>query len=141
MFYNINNNDVGRLQKLINRAMRIILKESRRASVREMKMKLNFLDIKRKIELNVFVFIHKIMLGLAPQYLSNKIKLVDSIHNHNTRNRNNIFVKSTKLNTILTKGTSDYNKLSKKIRDSKTVSNFKTKLYAKFIEDEETNIM
>ena len=50
-------------------------------------------------------------------------------------------LKSSKLNTVLTKGTSDYNKLSKEIRNIKTVSNFKTKLYEKFKDDEEKNIM
>jgi hypothetical protein len=132
IFYNLKQYDIMRLQKLNNRAMRIILKERRSTSVTDMRKRLDFVSIKNKIELSVAVFIHKIMLGLAPEYLKNKINIVDSVHNHNTRNRKNIFIQSVKLNSILTKGFSEYNKLAAIIRNTESILKFKKEMLKKF---------
>lgn len=57
---------------------------------------------------------------------------MDNVHNHNTRNRKKIFIQSVKLNSILTKGFSEYNKLAAINRNTESILKFKKEMLKNF---------
>lgn len=64
---------MGRLQKLQNRAMRIILGCSRYTPIAHMLDCLNWMTIKQRIYYNTLVIIYKITKKLLPSNLQKKI--------------------------------------------------------------------
>jgi hypothetical protein len=54
--------------------------------------KIDWLDMKQKLELNVLVMVKKIISGNLPEYLSQNVQYVSNVHNYQTRNRGNIYV-------------------------------------------------
>jgi exonuclease III len=84
--------NMAKMQKLQNKAMRFILNCRKSASVRFMLRKIGWLDMKQKLELNVLVMIKKILTGNLPEYLSQSVQYVSNVHNYNTRSSRNIYV-------------------------------------------------
>ena len=72
----VNQTEVKHLQKLQNEGMRIILRCDRRVQIANMLEALHFMSIKERIEYNVCIIVYKIMKGLCPRYLQNKVKVV-----------------------------------------------------------------
>ena len=52
--------------------------------------------VKYLLELQVILLIHKIKLGLQPEYFKNKLIKVEDIHNYNTRNKNKYYITKKK---------------------------------------------
>lgn len=78
------------LQKLQNQGMRIILRCNKRIKIVDMLEALHFMSIKERIEYNVRVLIYKIMKGMCPRYLQNKIE-VQHVKGVDTRQMGNIY--------------------------------------------------
>jgi len=64
------------LQNLQNKEMRIILRCNYRTKTKNMHEALNFMSIRERIEHNVCILIHKMIMGECSNYLKNKIELV-----------------------------------------------------------------
>jgi len=64
------------LQKLQNKAMRIILRCNRSVRIVDMLEALQFMSIAEGIECNVYLLIYKMINGLYPFYLRDKVNLV-----------------------------------------------------------------
>ena len=107
--------DVNKIQKVFNRALRNILKCSRDTPIKSMLDLVGMMSVKQRLVYNGIIFIHKIIQGLLPNYLSDKLKYVNQIHNYETRGRTNIFIETNKQNIskrfIFSEGFRIYNKL------------------------------
>lgn len=129
-------NDISRLQKLQNRSMRVILKKPRMTPTRDMLKELQWLPVRELLLFNTLVFIHKIKIGQAPQYLLNKVTYTSEIHQYNTRHREHFYIprvdQERSQNSLYFKGLSKYNSLPVDIKSTDTITKFK-KLLKSFL--------
>lgn len=65
--------------------MRAIIRCNIFTPIRVMLDTLKFLNVRERIQVNVYVFIWKILRGVVPEYLTGKLKLLNEIHNYNIR--------------------------------------------------------
>lgn len=91
----ISKTNVKHLQKLQNQGMRIILRCNRRVKIVDMLEALSFTSIKKRIEYNVCMIVYKIMKGLCPKYLRNKVEVVQ-YEGVGTRRVGNIYINRCK---------------------------------------------
>ena len=127
-----NKTEIDKLQKLQNRAMRVILKCSKYTNIETMLDSLGWLCIKNFVEYNVLIFIYKMLNNMLPQYLTKNITHVNDVHNYATRSANMLYVcKKNKVRTsmsIFHKGLILYNKLPSVVKEAKSVREFKFKV-------------
>lgn len=88
IYLNGTKEQIDQLQKLQNRAMRIILKCDRLTHRADMLNSLNWLSVNQRINYNTLIMIFKMKNGLAPAYLNENVTLTNEVHGRNTRNRN-----------------------------------------------------
>lgn len=138
VLYMIGQNETSRLQKLQNRAMRIILKCSRFTPISDMLGTLKWLPVGQYLEYCVLVLIYKIKTGQAPVYLQTLLRCNSDVHEHNTRNRNNYriqkFKKTSTYNSVFYKGMDMFNNLPQDLKNCLTVNKFKVLLKDYFME-------
>jgi len=72
----VGNTNLQYLQKLQNKAMRMILKCNRSVRIVDMLEALKFMSINERIEYNVCLLVFKMINGQCPSYLRDKINLV-----------------------------------------------------------------
>ena len=76
------------------------------------------------------VFIYKILHGLLPRYLCDRIERGTDVHNYNTRNAENArtpkFLFGRSQNSLLYKGINFFNSMPREIRRAATITEFKT---------------
>lgn len=138
IIYTFDLNKITALQKLQNRAMRIILKCTRHTPIQLMLTSLQWFSIKNRLEYLAMVFIYKMLQNLLPIYFNKYIVFNNQIHEYSTRyNRQlHIYRQNSSLNmkTLLFKGFVQFNKLPDIIKNSNTVQEFKHRL-ALFIKE------
>ena len=93
IMFNIDKADLMELQKLQNRAMRVILGCDRRAHRLDMLEELNFLSVEQQILYRVLIFIYDLMKGRNYELFSNLISTNSDYHDHNTRNKDKFHMK------------------------------------------------
>lgn len=129
VIYMCNNEEKTRLQKLQNKAMRVILKLNRFASGSAMLETLKWMNIEKKIKMNVLIIIFKIKNNLYPKYLSDKLLYGNDIHHYRLRNifnfRLNYFRKEKTKNMMMYKGLKLYNTLPVNIKQESNLRKFK----------------
>ena len=122
--------DLQRLQLLQNKAMRCILGCGMYVSVDHMLDVLCFLNIRDRLYVMNMCFIHKIVSGQLPRYLS--VTRVSDVHDYNTRTRNDLYIKRVRhtytQNCLFFNGFAMYNLLDDSIKDSINVREFKRKM-------------
>lgn len=132
IMYLFKQNEVARLQKLQNRAMRIILSCSRYTPINSMLRVMQWLPVVQFVRYSALVFIFKIKIGCAPEYLVSKIVYNKEVHNYNTRGRNDFFItpksKKCTMNSIFHNGFNEFNNLPEEIKTCTSVLSFKKKL-------------
>ena len=92
ILYFINESDIATLQKLQNRAMRIILHCNRYTPIELMLDTLKFMSVKQRICYNTLLFIFKIKEGMFPKYLVDRIQYTRERHDYETRQRDNFYI-------------------------------------------------
>lgn len=104
----LNETKISNLQRLQNRAMRVILNERRDASVTQMLNRTKLLTVKQRINFNVIAFVYKATTGLLPPYMCNQLNLVADVQPYSLRSNNLLrlprFVSSSGQRSILYKG-------------------------------------
>lgn len=131
VLYLVTGGDLERLQKLQNKAMRIILCKDRYAKINDMLKELGWINVAAIIEIQVLTFIHKINLGIMPDYLKSRLIRNDEVHSHETRYRDfcvQYCNKSKTQKSVFYKGIRLYNKLDRVSKQMKNVSLFKKQL-------------
>lgn len=126
------NDDIQRLQILQNKCMRNILRANRFTSAEILNKTLEILNVKQIIMYRTLIFIYKIVNGLVPKYLSNRIKYRYDTHDRNLRNANQIeLVNATKVcsqNSLFYRGLKNFNDLPVEIREENNFNRFQRML-------------
>ena len=109
--------------------MRLILKVGRYTSSSFMMDALQWLSVKQRITFLTMVFIFKIINGLLPRYLCNRIERGSDIHRYNTRNASEVrtptFLLSSSQNSLFYNGINIFNSMPRHIKCASTVAEFK----------------
>lgn len=127
-----NQNELSRMQKLQNWAMKIVLRARKRTKIADMLAALNWLSVKQRIWYQTLFFIFKLKHGMLPKYLDKYTTHTFDRHQYQLRNRNDFNVgrtnkKSTK-NSIFYKGFTQFNSLPDDVKNEERVNTFKSKL-------------
>lgn len=131
IYLNINKEQMGEMQKIQNRAMRVLLNCERTTPKKHMLDKLKWLSVSQRIVLNSLMMIHKIKNNKGPEYLIEKVKFVGESHNRNTRSVNDFklpivkYEKSKK--NLLYNGIKIFNQLPRDIKELTNIHVFKSK--------------
>ena len=142
ILFNLNQNEVHKIQVIQNKAMRIILKCNKYTPINTMLEVLHFMNVKQRILFRTLDMIFKIKNKMAPDYLRNKIKYVRDVHTYNTRNVNDFFIdtpQSKRLaKTLFYKGLTEFNQLPENIKQCNNYQKFKKQLSAYVLECQRT---
>lgn len=115
-----NINQIERMQKLQNKAMRIILKCNRYTHINEMLGSLKWMNVKQRLELNTLNFIKKMKQGDAPEYLCEQIKYVGEVQPYGLRNAEDFRIQRVTTthmqNTLFYKGFKLFNDLPNNVK-------------------------
>lgn len=117
-----------KLQIAQNRVMSVILQCNRYTKVERMLQALQFMSVRQRLYYNVCTFIFKIINGMLPQQLSNKLVLVGG----RTRQAENIIIQFRKTRSaqksLFYEGIKMYNAMPAEIRQCDRLLIFKRKL-------------
>lgn len=132
ILYMGNDENINRLQKLQNKAMRAILRCSFYTPIRWMLACLKWLNIKQRILFNAAVFVFKMKHKMVPEYLSANLVYVQDVQPHNLRSNSNFrlhfYRNSRTQNMIMYKGLKYFNELPSDIKNESNFSSFKRRL-------------
>lgn len=95
LFYNLSKDNIDILQKLQNRAMRTILKCHRRTHIIDMLDNLKWLSVKQIFGVKLLCFMYNVVNNKFPDHFKQKLTKKSEMHEHNLRNKNNIFINFT----------------------------------------------
>jgi hypothetical protein len=125
----LNKNEIDKIQKLQNRAMRSILRVNKFTCIQLMSETLSWLNVKQRIVLNTLTLIYKICKGIAPSYLTVNMKPNNNVHNHHTRSNKDIYIERSKSkfkeNSIYHKGIRIFNRIPIEIREAESAKSFR----------------
>ena len=124
-----NGTQILRLQRLQNKIMRLILRCNRYTSFSFMLDALQWLSVKQRVYFLTMVFIYKILNGLLPRYLCDRIERGTDVHRYNTRNagdaRTPNFLLNRSQNSLLYKGINFFNSMPRQVKRAATMAEFK----------------
>lgn len=124
----MNSSEFDGLQKVQNRALRIILSCSRYTRISSMLETTNVLSVRQTVTYNTLIFIYKMLNGKLPDHLLSNCKFVSDVHKYNTRSTNNFYVNrvnsSFSQNSLFYRGLQYYNTLPNNIKDCNTLNAF-----------------
>lgn len=120
-----------RLQKLQNKFMRFILNCSKYTPIRTMLDTLQWQSVKQRIIFNVLLLIYKLTNNRLPEYLSYIIVRASSVHQHRTRQIDDLrvvpFTMSTNQKSIYYNGIRIFNMLPVDCKNARTIEEFRRK--------------
>lgn len=138
MLFMNNETDLKRLQLLQNKAMRLILKCSRRTHIQDMLKTLNFQSVKQRVYFNTLLMIYKIKNKLLPEYLTTLVTYNSQVHDRCLRRRSHFrlpaFKKSGNQQSVFFRGLDLFNRLPDEVRRSRNIFDFKKKC-SKYIQE------
>ena len=112
--------------------MRQILSVNRDTSVATLFDSLKFMNVKQQMIFRTILFIYKIVNGLTPKYLTDRIKYRQQIHNRNLRGANTITVtdanKACSQNALFYKGIQLFNAIPNEIKQVDSIKIFENKV-------------
>ena len=115
--------NIGKLQKIQNRDMLIILQCHPRTHIAYMLSNLKWLSIKQRIMFLTAVLVFEIMHSKTPNYMSHWLVPVSHLYGTRRSTTGDLFVPRSHPNSLTTKGTRLWNQLPASIR---TLPNLKT---------------
>ena len=86
----------SKIQKVQNSCLRFCLNLRKFDHISEHKTKLGLLNMDQRRIMHSATLMHKIVKGLAPSYLSDRIQHNSDVHNYNTRNRQALVLNKNK---------------------------------------------
>lgn len=138
-----NKEQINALQKLQNRAMRIILKCDYLTPINFMLNELKWLSINQRIVYNVILMIFMMKNDLAPKYLTKKLMYANEIHGRNTRNMVELrlpkYKKESTRKSLYFRGVQLYNQINRDMKEETNVNRFKRKLY-EYVKQNDVNL-
>lgn len=132
LLYASNNTCIDKLQKLQNRALRIVLRCKRRTHVKAMLQATSSLSVKQEIIFGTLKLAFKIRNGLVPKYLSGASKINRETHNYNLRNNDDfrlpLYRKTSTQRMLMYNGLREFNNLPSEIKSEIRFPNFVSKV-------------
>lgn len=132
IMWQMDKKNIAILQKLQNKAMRVIIKCHWRTHVVDMLHALNWMSITQRIYFNAMIFIFKMQSNLLPPYLCTKLIRKVDIHNHNLRNKNDFAIckqnSTTMSRSIYQSGLTAFNSLPLSIKNAPSLQCFKNQI-------------
>lgn len=130
LLYNLPQYRINQLEKIQNRALRVILKCSYYTPITYMLKVLNMLSVSQKIMFHVNLFVFKLKHNLLPQYICDNFKLFKDVHNYSTRNCIDFILLNRcntmqMLNSVLYRGLIEFNKLPVNVKNCNNLNEFK----------------
>ena len=131
---NCGENNINRLQKLQNMAMRIILGAPFRTHINDMLRTLGFMSVRDRITFATACMMYKVNNNIAPFYINRQFKQVSTVHSRYTRSSEDgkLYIPKCNTNygqnTFRYKGSVLWNVISKDIREVNTLLSFKLKM-------------
>ena len=121
---------IEKLQRLQNRAIQLISKESELADLNKLFTDLSILNIQQLIDFNTTNMVYDSVNGNCPEYLTDIFIPAQKIHNYNTRHANHgLFPSHTSLvagqRTFQSRGCHLWNSLPQQIQCATTSQNLK----------------
>ena len=117
--------DLSRLVKLQKRAVRIITNSSYLSHTKPLFEKYNMLDVYQLFNKELGIFMYKYHKGLLPSSFNNMFIDMKTIHNYNTRGKENYRHDIHRLVSVLSLGPRFWNSLPREIKEATSVSMFK----------------
>lgn len=127
IFYPTSSHNMVRLQRLQNRAMRVILSASPHHHIEDMLNDLKWMSVKQRFVFNHLVFMWKIVNQRVPNYLSSQVSYVHNVHGHFTRSQSNhdLFIGNCHKDSLFNAGARLWNLLPFTVRSSNSLESFK----------------
>jgi hypothetical protein len=79
LFYKLPDTDIKKLQRVQNAAAKLVLRKGKYDSATNCLKDLHWLPIKLRVQFKIILTVHKCLLGNAPAYLSDKLKVKGSV--------------------------------------------------------------
>lgn len=131
ILYLCSDNMLLNIQRIQNRAMRIILKCSRYTPVALMLSMLQWLSVKQRILVNVLCFVFKIKNDMLPTYLKKYLRYVGESQPYHLRNGGDFrlppYLTNETHNSIVYKGFRLYNSMPYDVKNERNFAIFKRK--------------
>lgn len=123
---------IKKLQIAQNRAMRVILQCERTTRIQIMLNALQFMSVRQRLYYNVCLFIFKIVDGILPKQLRNKLDFVKEMSVSRTRQADNIVIQLLKTSSaqkrLFYEGVKMYNALPTFLKQCVEINPFKRML-------------
>jgi len=118
---------ITRLQRIQNRAMRIILNAPPRSHIEDLLDTLKWMSVRQRFLYNQMCLMWRIVHGHAPQYLTEHLVLAQDRHEHGTTSaaNGNIYIGHGHRFSLFQCGARNWNQLPTPIRQSSTLNGFK----------------
>lgn len=118
-----------RMQRIQNKAMRLILGCTRTTPSATMRDWLHWMTVEERLTVRTLEFIFKLKNGLLPRYLTEIIQYGTDVHNHNTRTAMDLrlqnFRKAGTQNSLFYKGFQLFNRLPDEVKQANNLHSFK----------------
>jgi len=125
---------ITQLQKVQNRAMRVILQCDRRTKIKDMLEALQFMSVKQRLQYNICIFIFKLLNDMLPTQLRNRLQIVGNECTRETRQAGNIELQLRKTKSaqksLFYEGVKMYNALPAEIKNCDRLDVLKRRLKA-----------
>ena len=116
-----------RLQRLQNRAMRLILKAPFTTHIDDLLTELKWMSVRQRVVFNQLVFVWKILNGFTPSYMSANVSYVKETHTRLTRSASDdlLFIPAQHRKSFYLSAFKLWNKLPFNVRKTMSVDVFK----------------
>jgi len=132
MLASVGETQLTRLQVAQNRAMRVILQCDRYTGVERMLQALQFMSVRQRLYYNVCIFVFKMIKGMLPEQLNNKLVLVGNTIERQMRQTNNIVIQFRRTKSaqksLFYEGIQMYNAMPSELKQCDRLTTFKRML-------------
>jgi len=122
-------NEISRLQKLQNRAMRIIIRCKKTTRVESMLEALCFLNVQQRIIYQTMIFVYRLKHKLLPTSMTEMVTYIGESHEYPVRNANDFRLAATNKQstkrTVFHEGLQMFNDLPKNIKSENNFTTYK----------------
>lgn len=142
ILYSCGENEFARMQKLQNRAMRIILRCKKSTPIAAMVDALCWMKVKQRIVYLTMIMVFRIKHKMVPSCMSRNIKYVGESHEHSVRNADDFRLqkvnKKSTTKSIFYMGLQTFNRLPSEIKTETEINRFK-RLLVKYVKENYPN--
>lgn len=119
---------LNKLQRLQNRAIRVILRCSRYSNTEMMYEALHLMNVRQRLVFNTLKLVFKIKNGMVPEYVSERVTANMAIHNFNLRDNSDfrlpLYKKTCTQRMLLYDGLKRFNGLPKQLKSEVNENRF-----------------